>query len=500
MGIPKLLRPKRAADTPLRILVEGWFNIPHSYAIVCCNELIAMQKVYKKQDLIIYIKEEEYFGAKWNDLKESQQGLKYNMDKNLAVKHFQTWHPSNEVDLVYRITYPYNLELRKYGRYAGRNIPTVVFYTAEFNNLDPHYFKFDDHFKFVDDNFIGNFIKNYPNFYFKTPSKWCQQGMTKYNVSKEKNRVISHGIDPTVFYKDPSKRKELRNQYGFQETDIVLMTGGSLTRNKGIPEILAAVGMLVFKYNQKTVKLLLKGTGDLYASRQFVESYFDDLVRQGVLTKPQVQHLLANHIKFTDTTVSENLLRHLYNAVDAYVSPYLAEGFNMMVLEAIACETKVVVSKGGATDDFINTIKESVRDSNHFIKTFDTELKEAPNGNKNLEIDVQKFVNQLAQINFKYRSDDYTQDLVKILHKHYSWEVIAKQTYEYFESIVDDFSETRDSQSTPQPVMQDSQPQSQSKKQTVTFSVGGLNLNFDAIQTDFNQDIKDTIKEFIKSS
>ncbi len=36
------------------------------------------------------------------------------------------------------------------------------------------------------------------------------------------------------------------------------------------------------------------------------------------------------------------------------MSPYRAEGFNLPVLEAIACGTPVIVTRGGATDDFCN--------------------------------------------------------------------------------------------------------------------------------------------------
>jgi hypothetical protein len=45
-------------------------------------------------------------------------------------------------------------------------------------------------------------------------------------------------------------------------------------------------------------------------------------------------------------------LRTLYGIADGYVSPYRAEGFNLPVLEAIACGTPVIVTQGGATDDF----------------------------------------------------------------------------------------------------------------------------------------------------
>jgi glycosyltransferase involved in cell wall biosynthesis len=42
----------------------------------------------------------------------------------------------------------------------------------------------------------------------------------------------------------------------------------------------------------------------------------------------------------------------LLRAADCYVSPYLAEGFNLPVLEAAACGVPVVCTEGGATDDF----------------------------------------------------------------------------------------------------------------------------------------------------
>jgi glycosyltransferase involved in cell wall biosynthesis len=42
----------------------------------------------------------------------------------------------------------------------------------------------------------------------------------------------------------------------------------------------------------------------------------------------------------------------LIRAADCYVSPYLAEGFNMPVLEAAACGTPVICTAGGPTDEF----------------------------------------------------------------------------------------------------------------------------------------------------
>ena len=52
--------------------------------------------------------------------------------------------------------------------------------------------------------------------------------------------------------------------------------------------------------------------------------------------------------------LSQMQLRQLFGIADCYVSPYRAEGFNLPVLEAIACGLPVIASSGGATDDFCN--------------------------------------------------------------------------------------------------------------------------------------------------
>jgi glycosyltransferase involved in cell wall biosynthesis len=42
----------------------------------------------------------------------------------------------------------------------------------------------------------------------------------------------------------------------------------------------------------------------------------------------------------------------LYHSADCYVSPYLAEGFNLPALEAAACGLPIICTAGGPTDDF----------------------------------------------------------------------------------------------------------------------------------------------------
>jgi hypothetical protein len=162
----KMYKPDKTDK--IRLLVEGWFNIPHSYALVACNELLALQRNFGDK-LDIFISEQDYYRESWNDNRK----LMYLPKKNKDIESLKVWK-GEEIDVIYRITYPYNVTNKKYNRYNNKYIPTIVFYTAEFAHLDPSYFVFDNNFKFVDDNFISSFLENNPCYYFKTPSEWYE--------------------------------------------------------------------------------------------------------------------------------------------------------------------------------------------------------------------------------------------------------------------------------------------------------------------------------------
>ncbi|MDC1069072.1 glycosyltransferase, partial [Candidatus Kapabacteria bacterium] len=66
-----------------------------------------------------------------------------------------------------------------------------------------------------------------------------------------------------------------------------------------------------------------------------------------------------NNINYPDIEyITENLsdedLAALYRTCDVFVSPYRGEGFCLPALEAMACGLPVIVTEGGATDDFVD--------------------------------------------------------------------------------------------------------------------------------------------------
>jgi glycosyltransferase involved in cell wall biosynthesis len=61
---------------------------------------------------------------------------------------------------------------------------------------------------------------------------------------------------------------------------------------------------------------------------------------------------VAERLVYEGRTLSLQGMAHLFRTADCYVSPYRAEGFNMPVLEAMACGAAILCTAGGPTDEF----------------------------------------------------------------------------------------------------------------------------------------------------
>jgi glycosyltransferase involved in cell wall biosynthesis len=68
---------------------------------------------------------------------------------------------------------------------------------------------------------------------------------------------------------------------------------------------------------------------------------------------PGVAQSVLGRLTYLDGQLSFAQMARLYQASDCYVSSYVAEGFNMPVLEAAACGLPVICTANGPTDDFV---------------------------------------------------------------------------------------------------------------------------------------------------
>ena len=174
------------------------------------------------------------------------------------------------------------------------------------------------------------------------PSHWAAQAYLRFGIAAERVHVVPHGVDPRLFRPDAARREEARARLGLANA-FVFMSVGAMTGNKGIGILLRAFARVAA--GNAAVRLVLKGADDLYASHDLLRAQLD------ALPAAERQAVAARVVYLGERRPARDMA-DLLRAADCYVSPYLAEGFNMPVLEAAACGVPVVCTAGGATDDF----------------------------------------------------------------------------------------------------------------------------------------------------
>jgi len=169
-----------------------------------------------------------------------------------------------------------------------------------------------------------------------TPSDYARKSFVDSGVDFNKVQVIPNGINPEVF-------KPSGNKYSLNTNKKLklLYIGGTIFR-KGI-DILLQVYSGMFSSSDDICLVVKDMGGDTFYKNQTAK----DKIRQ---IQSQAN---APEIIYIDENLTEQEITDLYRACDILVSPYRGEGFSLPTLEAMACGLTVVVTAGGATDEFV---------------------------------------------------------------------------------------------------------------------------------------------------
>lgn len=167
------------------------------------------------------------------------------------------------------------------------------------------------------------------------PSEYVRRVYVESGVDPAKVHVVPNGIDPERFRPDETPL-ELATTKKFK----FLFVGGTIQR-KG-PDALLQAFLDTFTASDD-VCLVIKDFGGKTA---YAGQTFEAHIR-AAQQKPNAPEILY----LTDELPPEQL-PSLYTACDCLVHPYRGEGFGLPVLEAMACGLPVIVTGGGATDDF----------------------------------------------------------------------------------------------------------------------------------------------------
>ncbi len=215
--------------------------------------------------------------------------------------------------------------------------------------------------------------------------------MRVYDIPKEKINVIYNGIDVDKFKK--TENREVLDELGLDENYVLFV--GRMTRQKGIDTLIEAS-----KYIDGKI-VIVTGKED---SEETYEHYRNLLMGE--------KNIIWFHRYF-----SLDSLVQLYSHAAVFVTPSIYEPFGIINLEALACGTPVVASAVGG-------IKEIVQDG---VNGFLVEPKNAQ---------------QLAEkVNLLLKDDDLRKEMGKNGRRRaeeFSWERIAKQTYELYRGLLND--------------------------------------------------------------
>jgi glycosyltransferase involved in cell wall biosynthesis len=307
-----------------KLCIEGWRGVNHSFAMVNQNQILEILKVPGWQ---VFHRDAPYFRPNWN---RDQLNSGFAPEEQARIDALPD--PGNdEMDCCFRIAAPVRAD------HAGKARRLCTFMVTEFGPIEAN---FDPPTLRPAQLTAGDDI-------VVTPSRWARHRLIEWGIVQDRVHVVPHGYKTDVFAPmSVEARQEARQMLGIAPHETVFSHVGVATWNKGLDLLLLAFAQL--RLRGLPVRLLIKDHKGLYGIG------LEDLYKELAQRVPLLDHdVVRGGICVLSGSLSLAQLRSLYALSDAYVSPYRAEGFNLPVLEAMGCGTHVIVSGGGATDDFV---------------------------------------------------------------------------------------------------------------------------------------------------
>lgn len=240
-----------------------------------------------------------------------------------------------------------------------------------------------------------------------------------YGISPEKVTVIHNGIDPDFY--QPTFDTDLLHEFGINPDVPFVLFVGRITRQKGISQLIEAAHY----FNSNCQIVLCAGAPDTPEIAKETEELITALKskRDGVIL------------------ISEMLPREkvkvLYSHARVFACPSLYEPFGIINLEALSCETPVVGSAVGGIPEILTEGEtgyliplESISRTDFNPKN-PVEFQKAFAAKINLLLDDEKVATQMGKAGRK-----------QVLEK-FSWESIAKTTYNYYEEVISKFEKEK---------------------------------------------------------
>jgi glycosyltransferase involved in cell wall biosynthesis len=212
-------------------------------------------------------------------------------------------------------------------------------------------------------------------------------------------------------------RSQIRKNLGFTEDNVIFLNVGAHFWNKGVDLLVRAYAQVFERHPH--VRLILKDQQNVYgtSSESMILRELSALGQAG-------NEKLLNSIQSITTSLTLDQLKELYCLSDFYASPYRGEGFNLPVIESIACGTVPIVPVGGSTDDFCNSSNAYLIDS--------ATMRNEKVGDRLVAAYINPSLDHLVSIMMQCASDGRTRQAERMvasvnITSQFSWQGIAQQ-------------------------------------------------------------------------
>jgi starch synthase len=234
-----------------------------------------------------------------------------------------------------------------------------------------------------------------------------------YNIPAEKIIVIHNGIDAMLYR--PREDPAVPRAYGIRAGKPYVLMFARLTKQKGIIHLLNAVQHL-----QSDVQVVLCASAP--DTLEF-EREVSEMVER-------VRARTAHDLIWVTETVPRDDLIALYSQATVFVCPSVYEPFGLINLEAMACGTPVVASAVGGIPEVV------VDGETGLLVPF------TPSTPRKTEVELtDPFSEDLAEAVNKLLSDPERITEMGLaarrrVEEHFSWEVIAQKTMDYYRKVI----------------------------------------------------------------
>lgn len=223
-------------------------------------------------------------------------------------------------------------------------------------------------------------------------------------VNADRVHVIHNGIDPEIYSPQPSP--ETLARFGIDPSRPFVLFNGRITRQKGLPLLLAAALELDREY-QLVIVASSPDTPEIAAEVAALAGRVS--AERGNLI--WIDHFIAR----------EDLI-HLHSHAAVFVCPSIYEPFGLVILEAMACETPVVASRVGGIPEIV------VEGETGYLVNLDPA---DPDGFTRVLADrIEKL---LRDTNLAARMGKAGRERVR---RHFGWPAIASKTVELYETLL----------------------------------------------------------------